>query len=420
MRLLVVGSGGREHALVWKLAQNPTVERLYAAPGNPGMAGVASLVPIAADDVAGLVSFAEEQRIDLTVIGPEAPLVAGLADQLAARGLRVFGPRAQAARIEGSKVFCRSLAARLGVPMARGESFEDPDLASDFVKTMSPPVVVKAEGLAAGKGVLICEDHPRATEVIDQMMRGGAFGGAGSRVVIEEFLQGRETSMLCITDGETILPLDPAQDYKRIWDGDTGLNTGGMGSYSPVPWLAPKTRQAALDRIIRPLVQGLNEEGSRFCGCFYAGLMISDGDPYLIEVNARFGDPETQALMPRMSSDLAEAMLAAVEGNLSDYKLGWNDTACVSVVVASEGYPGPYETGVPVEGIAEVSSGEVVVFHAGTEETGGRLVSSGGRVLSVSALGTTIPEARDRAYKAAGGIGMRGKYMRTDIAKGVS
>ncbi|MGH2760163.1 MAG: phosphoribosylamine--glycine ligase [Actinomycetota bacterium] len=420
MRILVVGSGGREHALAWKLAQSSQVTEIISAPGNPGMAELGRAVPVPADDLQGLSRLAEDESVDLVVVGPEAPLVGGLSDILTARNIPVFGPSRAAAEMEGSKVFCRELARRHGVPMAEGESFDDPDAAFDYARTISPPIVVKAEGLAAGKGVIICADLAEARAAIDGIMRERMFGEAGSRVVVEEFLEGRETSIFCLTDGEARVILEPAQDYKRARDGDAGLNTGGMGCYSPVPWLSAGVREQAIREIVMPLLDGLAEEGRPYRGCLYGGLMITDKGPRLIEINARFGDPETQVLLPRLRSDLAELLAACAMGELAAQSVEWSGEAAVSVVVASRGYPEAYETGVGIEGIGQAESvGNVAVFHAGTTRKEGRLVSAGGRVLSVSAWDPSIPEARARAYEAVGRIQMDGAYARSDIASGV-
>lgn len=420
MRILVVGSGGREHALAWKLAQSDSVTEIISAPGNPGMAELGRAVPIAVDDLEGLATFAEDESVDLTVVGPEVPLVKGIADVFAVRGLKVFGPSAAAAEIEGSKVFCRELARRHGVPTAEGESFDDPEAAADCARTLASPLVVKADGLAAGKGVLICDSQAEAVNVINRMMREEMFGASGQRVVVEEFLEGRETSMLCLTDGRTRHFLAPAQDYKRAHDDDQGLNTGGMGSYSPVPWMSEEQWTQARTEIAEPLMDALVEEGRPFSGCFYAGLMFTEKGPRLIEVNCRFGDPETQALMPRLRSDLAELLMACATGELSSQTLEWADDACVSVVVASGGYPEEYEMGKPIEGIDDAEGlGNVALFHAGTARADGRLVSAGGRVLNVSAWGRSIEVARDRAYEAVGTIRIDGSYARSDIARGV-
>lgn len=385
------------------------------------MATLGRTFDVQVDDLEGLAQIATNEEVDLTVVGPEVPLVAGVSDVFASKGLTVFGPSKAAAEIEGSKVFCRELARRHGAPMAEGESFDDADAAIDYAKTIAPPIVVKAEGLAAGKGVLICSDHNEAKAAIEQIMRERVFGESGNRVVVEEFLEGRETSIFCLTDGETKLILEPAQDYKRALDNDQGLNTGGMGSYSPVPWLKREVREQAVREIILPLIDGLASEGRTYKGCFYLGAMFTAKGPRLIEVNCRFGDPETQVLMPRLNSDLGEVLLACATGKLKDVTLDWSDDACVSVVVASGGYPESYKKGLPIRGIedAEAMDG-VAVFHAGTATKDGALVNSGGRVLNVSALGPSIPEARQRAYEAVEKIEMEGKHFRRDIAEGIS
>jgi phosphoribosylamine---glycine ligase len=420
MRVLVVGSGGREHALAWGLARSASVSEVRSAPGNPGMADLGPAVPIPVTDTDALADYADEHSIDLTVIGPEAPLVDGIVDLFAQRGLRVFGPGAAAARIEGSKVWCRELAESRGVPMASGRSFDDAEEAMTFAATIDPPVVVKAEGLAAGKGVKICRDHDEARTAIEVIMRGRVFGDAGERVVVEGFLSGRETSLLCLTDASGTVVLEPAQDYKRALDGDQGLNTGGMGCYSPVPWFDASVRDRAVREIVEPMLEALSDSGAPFAGCFYAGLMVDDEGPKLIEINCRFGDPETQVLVPRLDCDLGELLSACADGRLADAKVSWRREACVSVVVASGGYPEGYETGVPVEGVEEATSSGAVVFHAGTSlDEGGRLVSAGGRVLNVTALGTDVADARRRAYHAVELIHMDGMHVRTDIAEEV-
>ena len=415
MRVLVIGSGGREHALGWKLAQSPNLTELISAPGNPGLAELGECVAVPADDIEGLARLASDRGVDLTVVGPEAPLVAGLVDEFTARGLKTFGPTKAAAEIEGSKVFCRELAARHGVPTAQGESFDNPDAAADFARTIPAPIVVKAEGLAAGKGVLICDSQAYAVNAIDRIMREDVFGSAGRRVIVEEFLEGRETSMLCLTDGVTKRFCEPAQDYKRALDGDGGLNTGGMGAYSPVPWLTEDMWQRAKDEIAVPLMDGLAAEGRTFSGCFYTGLMFTEKGPRLIEVNARFGDPEIEALVLRLESDLLEVLDATAGGELATRQLAWSDEASVCVVVASGGYPGSYETGVPIRGV-DAKGNSAVVFHAGTTTRDGRLVSAGGRVLNVAARGATIAAARERAYEAVSNIRMDGMHYRRDIA----
>ena len=420
MRVLVVGSGGREHALAWKLAASDHVSEVISAPGSPGLAEIGPTFDVPVTDLGGLADLAVTRKVDLTLVGPEIPLVAGIADLFAERGLRVFGPSALAAEIEGSKVFCNALAKRHGVRVAAGESFDDADAAIDFARTIAPPIVVKADGLAAGKGVLICESFDEAKGVIGQMLHGEMFGASGSRVIVEEFLEGREISMFCVTDATTHLFLDLAQDYKRARDDDDGLNTGGMGAYSPVPWLTDELREQAQREIVVPMLEALAEEGRPYLGCFYAGLMFTPKGPYLIEVNARFGDPETQILMPRLQTDLSELLNACVDGELSSVKLEWKPDAGVTVVVASGGYPESYGTGYEIDGVQDAASMDgVAVFHAGTGTKDGRLVSTGGRVLNVSALAPTIGAARDRAYQAVGRIKMQDKYARSDIAKGV-
>jgi phosphoribosylamine--glycine ligase len=416
VRTLVIGSGGREHAIAWKLACDG--HEVFSAPGNPGMASLGPTFDIGVSDLDALANLATDRGIDLTVVGPEVPLVAGIADVFASRGLRVFGPSKAASEMEGSKVFCREIARRYGVPMANGESFDDPEAASELARKIGGPVVVKAEGLAAGKGVLICEDSAEAVSVIDRMMREDMFGAAGRRVVVEEFLDGRETSIFTLTDGEAHVVLEPSQDYKRARDDDEGLNTGGMGAYSPVPWLAPEMRRRAIDEIVLPLIEGLASEGRTYRGCLYAGLMITGEGPRLIEINCRFGDPDGIVLMPRLASDLGELLFAVAEGSLAEQHVSWRDDACVSVVMASRGYPERYETGKPITGIEDADG--VVVFHAGTAVQDGTLVSNGGRVLDVTALGPTIDDARAKAYEAAGKIRFDNAFYRKDIAKGVS
>jgi phosphoribosylamine--glycine ligase len=414
--VLVVGSGGREHALAWKLVQSDHLTELISAPGSPGLAALGECADVAVDDIDGLARLAGDRKVDLTVVGPEAPLAAGIVDAFVERGLRVFGPTSRAAEIESSKVFCRELASRHGVPMAQGESFDDPNAAADFARMIPAPLVVKADGLAAGKGVLICESQAEAVSAIDRIMREEVFGSSGRRVVVEEFLEGRETSMLCVTDGSTKLFLEPAQDYKRALDGDAGLNTGGMGAYSPVPWLSANMWERAKEEIAEPLMDGLAQEGRTFSGCFYTGLMFTEKGPRLIEVNARFGDPEIEALVLRLRSDLVEVIDACVDGSLASCTFDWTDEASVSVVMASGGYPGAYETGAEIHGIEEAQANGAVVFHAGTATRDGELVSAGGRVLNVAALGDTIASARDRAYDAVSKVDMDGAHYRRDIA----
>jgi phosphoribosylamine--glycine ligase len=417
MRVLVVGGGGREHALVWRLAQNATIDRLFAAPGNPGIERDAVCVDVAADDVAGLLRLVERERIDLTVVGPEAPLVAGLADALIARGQRVFGPTKDGARIEGSKVWAKELCRRYGIPAASSESFTELAPALEHLEQLEPPYVVKADGLAAGKGVVVAETRADAEIALRAALVDAMFGEAGAAVLIEEHLTGREVSAFALSDGREVLPLGFAHDHKRVGDGDTGPNTGGMGAYAPVPWIDDGTAERIWTDVVRSTVRALSFEGVRYQGVLYAGLMLTDRGPKVLEFNCRFGDPETQALIPRLRSDLAEMLLACVEGNLGVYRATWSPQVCVAIVAASGGYPGGYETGIEISGLDEAERVEgALVFHAGTAERAGRVVTAGGRVLTVSALGDDANEARERALEAISRIRFEGMHHRTDIA----
>ena len=421
MRVLVVGGGGREHALVWKLAQSPLVSELFAAPGNAGMEEAATCLPVRAEDVDGLLRIVAEQAIDFTVVGPEAPLVAGLVDTLAERGYPAFGPTAEAARIEGSKVWAKDLCLRHGIPAGRAEAFDDVTRAVMFLDALEPPYVVKADGLAAGKGVVVATSRQEAAQAIEASMVDRAFGAAGDRVLIEEFLEGREVSALALTDGETVVPLVLAQDFKRVGDGDAGLNTGGMGAYSPVPFVDEATERRIRREVLEPAIRALRDEGVEYRGVLYAGLMLTDEGPKVLEFNCRFGDPETQAIIPRLRSDLAEAALATAEGRLAEADLDWTSEACVTVVLASGGYPGAYETGFPISGLESATKLDgVTVFHAGTARGDGRVVTAGGRVLDVSAVGHDLAAARERAYEASALIDFDGKHHRTDIAMEVA
>ncbi|MGQ0668990.1 MAG: phosphoribosylamine--glycine ligase [Actinomycetota bacterium] len=421
MRVLVVGGGGREHALVWKLAQNLTVDRLFAAPGNAGIAREATCVPIPADDVKAIASFVEREGVDLTVVGPETPLVAGLADELASHGQRVFGPSRAAARIEGSKAWAKELCERYGIPAARSRTFTELDPAVEYLDAFGPPYVVKADGLAAGKGVTVAEDRKAAVAALETSLVERAFGDAGSRVLIEEFLSGREVSAFALTDGRDVLPLVMAQDFKRVGDGDTGPNTGGMGACCPVPFVDEATVSRIWDEVLVRAVRAMDSEGVRYQGVLYAGLMLTVEGPKLLEFNCRFGDPETQVVVPRLRSDLGELLLACVEGNLSNYKTHWLQETCVTVVMASGGYPGDYRTGVEIAGLEAAAEVEdVIIFHAGTDERQGRVVTSGGRVLSVSGLGATTTAAGARAYEACSRISFEGMHYRKDIAERVA
>ena len=418
MKVLVVGGGAREHAIEWRLGQNPTVDRLYAAPGNAGIAREATCVPVAADDVRGIIDLVERENIDLTVVGPEAPLVAGLVDSLEYRGYKVFGPTKAAARIEGSKAWAKELCERHQIPAGRSRAFTEITSAVGYLDALGPgPVVIKADGLAAGKGVTVAEERATAVAALEACLVDRAFGEAGAVALVEEFLTGREVSAFALTDGRDVLPLALAQDFKRIGDGDTGPNTGGMGAYSPVPFVDAVTERRIWDDIVRGTIAAMGAEGVRYRGLLYVGLMLTDRGPMVLEFNCRFGDPETEAILPRLRSDLGELLLASVEGNLSNYKVHWSEECCVTVVIASGGYPGEYETGVEIAGISEADDVEgALVFHAGTAERDGRVVTAGGRVLAVSALGGTLADARALAYEACGRIAFPAMQYRTDIA----
>ncbi len=416
MRILVVGGGGREHALVWKLAQSPQAEALFCAPGNAGIAALATCVPIAPGDVDGLVRFAERERIDLTVVGPELPLTLGLVDRFAARGLRAFGPTAAAARLEGSKVFAKELLSRLGVPTAAFAVFDDPDAAARHVRARGAPVVVKADGLASGKGVFVCATVAEALAAIDAVMRRRAFGEAGARIVVEDCLVGEELSFMAITDGTTVLPLAPAQDHKRALDGDRGPNTGGMGAYSPAPVATSALEAAVMREVMEPVVRGLAAEGVRYTGVLYAGLMVHEGRAQVLEFNVRFGDPEAQVLLVRLRADLVELLARACDGRLAGAEIAWDPRAAVCVVLAAAGYPGAVTGGEVIAGLERLAGWrDGVVFHAGTRLVDGRVVTAGGRVLGVTALGADIGAAVDAAYAAVAEIDWPGMHFRHDI-----
>ena len=413
MRVLVIGSGGREHALVWKLRQSPRVQALYCASGNAGIAADAECVPIAADDLPGLERFAREAAIDLTVVGPELPLTLGLVDRFAAAGLRAFGPTAAAARLEGSKAFTKELCHQHHVPGAAFGVFRDPADATAYIREVGAPVVVKADGLASGKGVFICASVAEATRAVDELMRGRVFGDAGTQVVVEEFLEGEEVSFMALSDGTTVLPLATSQEHKRVHDGDRGPNTGGMGAYSPAPVVGPALHERVMREIIEPVVHGLARQGTPYVGVLYAGLMVQGDRAKLLEFNVRFGDPEAQVLLVRLRSDLVDLLERATAGRLAGASVDWDPRAAVCVVLAAEGYPGAVERGRPIAGVEEVT--EAVVFHAGTGRRDGALVTDGGRVLGVTALGDTTRAAVEAAYGAAARIHWPGMHYRRDI-----
>ena len=415
MNVLVVGSGGREHALCWQLAASPLLGGLWCAPGNAGIENEATCVALDPMDFDGLAAFCRAQAIDLVVVGPEAPLCAGLVDRLEAEGIAAFGPRAAAARIEGSKGFMKDLCARHGVPTAAYKRIGSLADAEAFIAELGAPLVVKADGLAAGKGVVLAETEAEALDAARAAL-GGAFGEAGAELVIEEMLVGEEASYFALVDGETVLPLETAQDHKAVGEGDTGPNTGGMGAYSPAPAMTPALCEETRTGIVEPLVRGLAAEDSPYTGVFYAGLMLTADGPKLLEVNARFGDPECQVLMPRLKSDLLAALIAAHDGELREFDLRWRDEAALCVVLATQGYPGAYEKGSAIRGIdAAEDLDDVTVFHAGTARTDVGVVAAGGRVLGVTALGADVTAAQSRAYEAVGRIDWPEGFCRRDI-----
>lgn len=419
MRILLIGGGGREHALAWKLVQSPKVEKLYAAPGNPGMALLPNCecINLNVDDLEGVADYAEEKSIDLTVVGPEAPLVAGLADVFKRRGLPVFGPSKAAAQLEGSKAFSKELMAKYNIPTAFFKICEDIETAKAYVEEKGAPIVVKADGLAAGKGVVVAMTKAEALEAIDEMMGDHKFGAAGARLVLEEYMEGEEASLLAFTDGKTVVPMIAAQDHKRVFDGDEGPNTGGMGTYAPAPVMTDILRLKATELILKPVVEAMAKEGTPYQGCLYAGLMIKGDSVKVVEFNCRFGDPETQVVLPLLDGDLAEIMLACATGTLDKAEVAWHDKAAVCVVMASGGYPESYEKGKEITGLAAAEEDkDVVVFHAGTKEVDGKIVTSGGRVLGVTAVDSSIKAARDRAYSAVEKISFEKNFYRKDIA----
>jgi len=416
MNILIIGSGGREHALAWKIRQSPRVKRIFCAPGNAGIATVADLVPHAADDVAALARFARDERIDLTVVGPELPLTLGIVDEFQRHGLRIFGPTRDAAQIEGSKAFTKELLRRHGVPTGFFGVFSDADEAVRYVGEVGAPIVVKTDGLAAGKGVLICHTVQEAEEGINEIMRTRIFGAAGERVVIEEFLEGEEVSFIALTDGRNVLPMATSQDHKRAFDGETGPNTGGMGAYSPAPVVTPALHDRIVREIMQPVVRALGEAKIDYRGVLYAGLMISAGVPKVLEFNARFGDPECQALMVRLKSDLVPLMEACVDGRLAEADVVWDERAAACVVLAAGGYPGNYEKGKVIRGLDALRGWQNgVVFHSGTARRDDTVVSNGGRVLGVTALGATVRDAVNEAYWAVEQIHWDGIQYRRDI-----
>ncbi|MCK9555342.1 phosphoribosylamine--glycine ligase [bacterium] len=416
MKVLVVGSGGREHALVWKLSKSNSVSGIYCAPGNGGISALADCIDIAANDIEGLLAFAKKEKIDFTVVGPEAPLVSGIVDIFEKEGLHIFGPVSQGAKLEGSKAFSKIFMRKHGIPTAEFQIFDNSDEAADYIRGKKYPLVVKADGLAAGKGVFVCASAAEAEEAAGLIMKKGIFGKAGREIVVEECLKGEEASILAFCDGNTIMPMDSSQDHKRIFDGDKGPNTGGMGAYSPAPVITGDLMKVIDEKILQRTIRGLKKEGIKYKGVIYAGIMVTDKGPMVLEYNVRFGDPETQPLLMRMKTDLMEVIKAVSAGDLNKIKLEWDDRAAVCVVMASGGYPGRYDKGFEVTGLEKAGGiNDVFVFHAGTRRKDGRILTSGGRVIGVTALGNNIEKAVEKAYNAAGLIKFEGVFFRKDI-----
>ena len=405
VNILVIGSGGREHALFWKLSESPQTEQIYAIPGNPGMGG---MIDIPVTDHAAILRFVREKEIGLVVVGPEVPLMNGLVDELEGAGISVFGPRANAAEIEGSKSFAKNLMKKYGIPTARYEVFTEAESARAYIRREGAPIVIKADGLAAGKGVIVAMTEQEALDAVDAIMEDNSFGDAGARVVIEEFMEGEEASLLAFTDGKVIRPMISAQDHKRAYDGDRGPNTGGMGTYAPAPVMTPEMTERAVEEILKPTIAAMEKEGRTYRGCLYLGLMITADGPKVVEFNARFGDPETQVVLPLLDGDLVQIMLACTDGTLADVPIHWKDGAAVCVVLAAGGYPGLYEKGHEIHGIENAEKTGALVFHAGTAQQGGKVVTNGG--------GEDIASAVQSAYAAADQISFRDAFCRRDIA----
>jgi len=418
MKVLVVGSGGREHTMVWKLAQSPRKPTLYCAPGNAGIASLASCVPIKADDISELKEFAIRERIDVTVVGPEAPLALGIVDEFRKTKLRIFGPTRNAARVEASKIFSKDVMAQAKIRTARAKSFETAAEALAYIEQQEVPVVIKADGLAQGKGVIIATTREQARQAIRDCMEKAVFGQAGKQVLIEQFLDGEELTIMAFTDGKTIVPMPPAQDHKRVGNGDTGLNTGGMGAYCPAPLGTTALRSQVFHEVLQPMVDAMARVGSPFQGVLYAGLMIVKGTPYVLEFNARMGDPETQVVLPLLKTDLLDVIEAVIDHRLEQLPVEWHQEAAVCVVMTSGGYPGVYQQGMPITGLPTTGtpSSSSVVFHAGTVQQGKDVITAGGRVLGVLGLGLTLSEAQREAYRVVGTIAFEGCHFRTDIA----
>ncbi|HPF43860.1 MAG TPA: phosphoribosylamine--glycine ligase [Syntrophomonadaceae bacterium] len=418
-RILVIGQGGREHALIWKLNQSPGIDKLYAAPGNPGIAALAECIDIQAEQSEQLLKWAQQNAIDLTIVGPEIPLMEGIVDKFTDAGLKIFGPSAAAARLEGSKIFAKNLFKKYGIPTAQFEVFDNFDAARAFAYELvkeGKPVVIKADGLAAGKGVVIASTWQEADQALNSMMKDRSFGAAGDRVIIEEFLRGEEVSFFVLSDGKNFIPLIAAQDHKQIFDDDMGPNTGGMGAYVNPPVFTRELETQAIEKVIRPVIAAMEAEGCTYKGVLYAGLMITDEGPKVLEFNARFGDPETQVVMPMIKGDLLPLLEASVNGELENHRAEMESGNCVCVVLASQGYPGPYEKGQLIEGLENLAA-DTIAFHAGTRLEDGKLYTNGGRVLAVACRGADIKEARNKAYDEVKKINFAGMHYRTDIAR---
>ena len=420
MKVLVIGSGGREHALVWKISQSQMVSETFCAPGNAGISDLANLVDIKADDVDGLLNFAREKKIDLTIVGPELSLTLGIVDLFEGAGLKIFGPSKKAAELEGSKAFTKNLLKKYNIPSANYELFTSSRSAGEYLKNQKFPIVIKADGLAAGKGVIICDSLESAEHAAEEILDKKIFGSAGNKIVVEEFLEGEEVSVLAFSDGKNIMPLEPAQDHKAIYDGNRGPNTGGMGAFSPAPIVTDTLAEEILENILKPTVNAMAQEGRTYKGILYAGLMIIQGEPKVLEFNVRFGDPETQPILMRMESDIVPLFLAAIEGSLDSQKIKWHKDASVCVVMASAGYPNSYPKGEEILGVDKLKNkSNTVVFHAGTKIIDSKLVTNGGRVLGVTSLGVNVSEAIKNSYRAVSKISWENVYYRRDIGKKV-
>jgi len=418
MKILVVGSGGREHAIIWKIAQSPLVTKLYCAPGNGGISTLAECVPIKAMDIDGITKFSKENMIDLVVVAPDDPLAAGMVDELEKAGIRAFGPYKNAAIIEGSKAFAKDLMKKYSIPTAKYETFDNYDNAIEYLKHQEYPLVIKADGLALGKGVIIAQSLEQAIEAVNSMMNDKVFGNAGNRVVIEEFLVGPEVSILAFTDGKTIKPMVSSQDHKRVYDNDEGPNTGGMGTFAPSKIYTPEIAEYCMEKIMKPTIEAMNKENRKFKGVIYFGFIITKDGPKVLEYNARFGDPETQVVLPQLESDLVEIFNAVIDEKLSDVDIKWSNSSSVCVVMASGGYPGKYDTGLEITGLGDAENdSNTVVFHAGTRHENGKFYTAGGRVLGVTALEPTMEQAIEKAYQAVGKIKFSGVHFRKDIGK---